>query len=67
MICFSGSDVCTALVRTISEVTVLDGLPGKRADHHTAMLVFGEVFHAIDSVHRAYATMPSAGNIPSTV
>lgn len=57
----------TALVRNISEVTDSDGPLGKSADHHTAMLVSSEVFYAIHSVHRAYATMPSAGNIPSTI
>lgn len=56
-----------ALVRTISEVTDFDGPIPKRADHHTAMLVSGQVFHAIHAVHRAYVTTSSASYIPSTI
>ena len=56
-----------ALVRTISEVTDFEGPIPKRADHHTALLVSGQVFNAIHAVHRAYVTTSSAGYIPSTI
>lgn len=48
-------------------MTGFDGSIVNPADYHTDMLVSGQVFRAIHSVHRAYVTTLSAGYIPSTI